>query len=240
MFMRFVSTAKIRLSPALILLSGAVLSGCVMDGAGDFTDPARTAYYERYPIAVRKAPVSMGVAQKGGVLQPDQINAVATFARDARYDSVSRVNIRWPSGSAQGRQAANDAASVMVSQGIPPGAISVGSYPAGRASPLKLGYERKVAVTKECGDWSDNLANSPLNDSYQNFGCAYQQNVAAMVADAEDFEHPRAESPIVAANRVTAMAIYFGSATDVKSTSATTSQTNDQTKTQNNGGTAGN
>jgi pilus assembly protein CpaD len=238
---RFTLDSRAWLAPALLLVTSSVLSGCVIDQAGDYVDPNFTAYYERYPIHVVTAPVKMGVAAHAGMLQPDQMNAVANFARDARYDSHSRIAIRWPSASGtKGRKAATDAAAVMVNQGVPQEMISIGSYRAAAGAPLELSYERKVAVTRECGNWDDNLGHSPLNDEYSNFGCAYQNNIAAMVADAEDFDHPRAESPIVAANRVKAMQIYFGSATDVTSQDQTVTSNKSNNTNNNNGGTSGN
>lgn len=228
-------------APALMVLSTLTLTGCMgTDEAGDFVDPAKSAYYEQYPIKVVKAPVQMGVAAPAGILQPDQLNAVANFARNASADATSRLTIKYPSGSSKGRQAAADAAAVMVSQGIPREMIVAASYPGGPTAPLQLSYEHKVAVTKACGQWPSDLASTSQNTDYTNFGCAYQNNIAAMVADAEDFEHPRAESAITAAARVKAMTIYFGAATEVSSTSQTTTETKDKSKTENNGGTSGN
>lgn len=81
--------------------------------------------------------------------------------------------------------------------------------------PIKVkqqaGTNRKVAVTKECGDWSDNLAVTRSNTPYRNFGCAYQNNLAAMVANPRDFERPRAMTAASAANRSTAATIYYKS-----------------------------
>lgn len=234
--------AKLRVwsTPILVAMTGALLAGCVADEPGDFVDPARSAYYDRYPIKVVSAPVKVGVAARGGLLQPEQMNAVASFARTAKSDAHSRIAIRWPSASgAKGRQAASDAAAIMVTQGVPQEMIGVGSYPAGAGAPLQLSYERRVAVTKECGNWDENLAYSPRNDTYPDFGCAYQNNVAAMVANAEDFEHPRGEMAVVAANRTNAMKVYFGSVTQVQSNDSSASvnknTSNDATSSSTNG-----
>ena len=91
--------------------------------------------------------------------------------------------------------------------------IALGSYPGGSQEPIKLSFERKVAVTKECGDWSDNLASTYSNQPYRNFGCANQQNIAAMVANPEDFEQPRAMSPVLAGNRMQVMKIFVENGT---------------------------
>lgn len=209
------------LGSAMLLLSAAVLSGCSQGEIGFEDNYAPTAHYDRYPITVRKAPVKMGIAAKAGELTPEQINAAANFADDALRNAQSKISIRWPSGGGKMRQAARDIAQLFADQGVPKSMIRVTSYPGGSSSPIQISYLRKVAVTTECGDWSDNLDYNPDNTPYLNYGCATQHNIAAMVANPEDFERPRAMSPVVAANRTAAMAIYFKTPAAASSTAAT-------------------
>ena len=63
-------------------------------------------------------------------------------------------------------------------------------------------YERHpIVVTKsgahvnECGEWPEDLGETKQNDNYENFGCAQQNNIAAMVAYPRDLVRPRTESP---------------------------------------------
>ena len=203
----------VRLAPALVLLSSVLLTACQSNDPADFADPQSTAFYDRYPIKVKQVPVKMGVAAHGGTLQPEQINAVANFASDARENASSKIMIRWPSGSTKSHQAASDIAQLLVEEGVSQAMIVAASYPGGASAPVQLSFERKVAVTRECGNWSENLATTYDNQPYPNFGCAEQQNVAAMVANPEDFEHPRASSPVLASNRTAAMTIYIKNGT---------------------------
>jgi pilus assembly protein CpaD len=46
------------------------------------------------------------------------------------------------------------------------------------------------------------------NRPYWNLGCAYQHNLAAMVANPEDFVQPRASTPSYAPRRQTVMEKY--------------------------------
>ena len=86
---------------------------------------------------------------------------------------------------------------------------------------VTLSFLRKVAVTTECGDWSENLAGSQYNEPYPNQGCALQQNIAAMVANPEDFETPHPMAPATAASRSAAMVKYNkGEATSAESGSS--------------------
>lgn len=231
--------ASALLGPAMLLLSAIALSGCSQGEVALENDYVPATHYERYPIAVTKAPVKLGIAARAGELTPEQINAAANFAEDALRNAQSKISIRWPSGGGKMRQAARDIAQLFADQGVPKSMIRVTSYPGGSSSPIQISYLRKVAVTRECGDWSDNLADNPDNTPYLNYGCATQHNIAAMVANPEDFERPRAMSPVVAANRTAAMAIYFNTPDAASSTAATAISTDPSTGSGTGSGTGG-
>jgi len=218
----FKSMAPARFGAALALCSAVLLAGCQMSNPEFDNDPTANAFYERYPIHVKNAPVQMGVVAHNGMLNAEQANAVANFGRDASSNRESRVVIRYPSGGHGAREAALEISQMLADEGIPSGQIQPVSYPGGAGSPIQLTFQRKVAVTRECGDWSDNIANSPQNLSYRNFGCAYQQNLAAMVANPGDFERPRTMTPVVGANRVAAMQVYYDAGEAAKQTATTT------------------
>lgn len=68
--------------------------------------------------------------------------------------------------------------------------------------PTAMPYERHpIIVTKtgarvqQCGEWPKDLARTGQNDQYENFGCAQQNNIAAMVANPQDLIRPRAPTP---------------------------------------------
>ena len=196
----------------LLFLTASALAGCQLDDAASDDYYVPQAHYERYPIKVAKAPVSVGLATRSGKLSPAQINAIASFARQARANSASRIKVTYPSSSPAGRGIAHDIARLMASHGIPSSKVAVASYRGGRGDPVHLSYLRKVAVTRECGDWSENLASTARNETYPNFGCATQHNIAAMVSNPEDFETPRAMTQAwgpAAANRTAALTIYM-------------------------------
>ncbi len=204
--------AKLKTSAAaaLLLLAGSALAGCQLDDAALEDNYVPQAHYERYPIKVVTAPVSVGVSARLGRLGTGQINAIANFASQARSNSASRIKISYPSATASGRKVAHEIASLVAGQGIAPRHIAVTSYRG--AGPIRISYVRKVAVTRECGDWSENLAVTSRNEPSPNFGCALQHNTAAMVSDPQDFETPRAMTPVwgpAAANRTAAILIYM-------------------------------
>ncbi len=62
-------------------------------------------------------------------------------------------------------------------------------------APIILSYLRYVATASACGDWSDDAATSYSNTRMPNFGCATQNNLAAMVIDPRDLQVPRTLDP---------------------------------------------
>ena len=192
----------------LVLMSGLMLSGCAMDGAEIEDSYVSANVEERYPITVAEAPVKMNINARSGALQAEHLNRVINFAQDARNNATSRISVSYGSGSANARQVAQESVAVLVAQGIPRSMIATGSY-RGSGTMVTLSFLRKVAVTKECGDWSENLSGNQFNESYPNQGCAIQQNIAAMVANPEDFERPRAMTPVLGATRSTAIKKYY-------------------------------
>ena len=130
---------------------------------------------------------------------------------------------------------AQQAVAILVDQGVPSQMISTGSY-SGSTALVALTFNRKVAVTAECGDWSENLGSKSSNGNYPNLGCAQQQNIAAMVANPQDFETPRTMTPVYGSARSTALKTYnAGEWTSTKSSSSNTSSSGSD---QSSGGTS--
>lgn len=191
----------------LALFAAALLSGCRMDDAALDDGYSPASYQERHPIRVTDAPVKMNISARAGTLGPQQMNSVIAFANDARGNASSVIAVRWSSGSANARNVAQETITVLTSQGIPQAMIRTGGA-SGSSSVVSLSFMRKVAVTNECGDWSENLTGDQNNDSYKNFGCASQNNLAEMVANPEDFETARTMAPATAASRSKATGDY--------------------------------
>jgi pilus assembly protein CpaD len=72
-----------------------------------------------------------------------------------------------------------------------------------------VSFVRTVAVTEECGSWN-NLAYQPENEQYDNFGCAHQHNIAAMVANPQDLVAPQPSTPPDAGKTSLAIDAYRG------------------------------
>lgn len=183
---------------AALMTGVALLAGCSA-GSLEMDDTyTGSTYAERYPIKVAKAPMKLEVATSRHGLQATQINAIVSFSRSAQMASATRISLRRPSGGGASASVARQVYNLMIQNGIEPSNISQGTYRASGNSPVLVAYTRVVAVTKECGDWSTDLANTPDNQPYDNFGCSVQQNTAAMVQNPTDFEVPRPVDPAYA------------------------------------------
>jgi pilus assembly protein CpaD len=77
-----------------------------------------------------------------------------------------------------------------------------------------------VAVTKECGDWSENLADTASNEPTADFGCSVQNNIAAMVVNPENFVVPEVSTPVLAERRMPDAAATAAPAAPAVSTTA--------------------
>jgi pilus assembly protein CpaD len=194
-------SAASRMSALLVIAMSSALAAC---GNGELAlDDAYVpaAHYERFPIEVTSGPVRMEVSSRHGTLQSSQINAISGFSRSAGSSGSSRITILRPSAGGASGRVARQVYQVLVQSGISPGMISQKTYPGPAKGPVQLTYIRSVAVTKECGDWSSDMADTSSNESYSNFGCSTQNNIAAMVVNPNDLVVPRPMTPALAATR---------------------------------------
>ena len=122
------------------------------------------------------------------------------FGKKVAATASTPVTVGYPSRSKAARQAANQAAGLLVQQGVARQAIII-SPVGGAGHAVTLTFAAKVAETKPCGDWSENLRANQFNESGTAFGCAVQQNFAAMVTNPEDFETPRRQTPTQSATQ---------------------------------------
>jgi len=81
--------------------------------------------------------------------------------------------------------------------GVSPSEIYIEPYGAPNAyrAPVKVSFTQTVAKPPECGKWPENVGRNDRNDTYHNFGCAQQKNIAAMVANPRDLLGPRPLDP---------------------------------------------
>ncbi|MFM8747104.1 MAG: CpaD family pilus assembly protein [Aestuariivirga sp.] len=192
---------------AVALAAAVLAAGCSQDQAGfeDVYTPASAA--ERFPIDVVERPVGLKVAAGHGKLSASDANLVANLAAVANRPASSAVTISYPAESRYGRKVAGQAAAILAREGVPRARIRTAAYN-GKADTVTLGLVTRVAATKPCGDWSENLANNFANKPYPNMGCAMQNNLAAMISNPEDLVRPRGMPPAQSAARAKPMENY--------------------------------
>ncbi|MBS7696339.1 MULTISPECIES: CpaD family pilus assembly protein [unclassified Chelatococcus] len=164
-------------------------------------------YRQRHPLVITDRAELLNIAVTGrSHLDGRQAADIHAFAGNYRRYGKSNVRIFVPAGTGQEAavQATLRAAQRELSAaGIGATAIATASYSPGdddavptvRLSFMKLG----VTVASACGRWPADLASGSSTDgwtnaAYWNFGCAYQANFAAQVAEPLDLARPRQES----------------------------------------------
>jgi pilus assembly protein CpaD len=220
--MTYIKNNRMRRPAAAVLTIMALgLGACVSDPA--VTRSVGETYRERHAVVVAEGSETLDIVPGGGPggLTERQREDIRGFARVWRNEGRGLVAIQLPRGGATDMAASHTARTVrteLVAGGIPSRAITTSSYQASHPSqlaPMRITFPRLTAeVASQCGQWPDNLGSSLTrsgrnNDAYANFGCATQQNFAAMIADPEDIIRPRAETPSSGVRRVTTIDKYY-------------------------------
>lgn len=216
------SPARAMLAPralglALAVAAAALIGGCTNAPShsvivGSIPDDYRT----NHPIVVgdKEQILDLPVGTSSYGMTKFQRTRLDGFLSDYDPDSAAFVAILVPSGSvneAAARRASSDIAAHMRKRGVARGHIVVQRYqsPLPEASPpIRISYMATKAYTDKCGRWPDDMLKNADNKHYENFGCAYQNNLAAQVANPTDLLGPRRMSPIDAENRDVAIGDY--------------------------------
>lgn len=208
-------------SGALVLTATIVVAACNTDRniTGSVPSAYPVDYRARHPIRLTEGEqdIQLLVGSGRGDLTADQRAQVSQMASEWRTESSGRLVIDVPKGSKNDKAAqyaARETLSLLRAYGVPPSAIRTNTYaaPPDSFGPVRLSFAKIQAVAGPCGLWPEDLGASPIpslqrvppqmdNRPYWNFGCAYQHNLAAMVANPEDFVQPRASTPSYAPRR---------------------------------------
>jgi pilus assembly protein CpaD len=212
------------------LLLGVALAGLsIALGACTTTDEVVTAgtvsptdYRLRHPIAIQEAngSIDIFVGNSRGGLSASQRTDVAGLAQTWLREGTGAINADVPTGTPNARAAAEtfrEIRAMLAAAGVPPRGIIMRNYRPDdprQLATIRLNYAKITAVAGPCGVWPDDLGPSVNNPSYfenkpyYNFGCAYQRNLAAMVASPSDLVQPRPETQTYTARRTYALDKY--------------------------------
>lgn len=171
---------------------------------------------ERHPIKVSQgeALLDLSVSSRARGLSNAQWNQLYGYLATYQERGTGGLLIKTPSGSANqkaAKRAYEDVRHAMRRAGVGAREVRVEPYYAkyDPTAPLRLSYLEYIAQGPDCPDWSENLARDPQNLPWPNMGCATQKNLAAMVADPQDFLHPRMETARPSERRDTVWGKYI-------------------------------
>lgn len=209
---------------ALPTVTAITLSACSQGWQGEVDDKyTPVSYSERYPIEVVKGTVKVNLPTRSSRLSPAQIDAVTRFAQQARSSRTQRVFIRRPGGNINADVIAGRVTQIFAEQGVSTSMLQHATYSAGAGAPVSLSFMRKFAKTKACGNWTRKWTRTGDNQPHPDFACSYQHNLAAQVANPQDFVTPRTSTPSDAARRQRVF-------TDYRTPKATTTPSDDNSK----------
>jgi pilus assembly protein CpaD len=201
---------RMRAGARLVLAAAAValLSGCAKRDSitvGSVPDDYRT----NHPIIIAEKEETLdlpvGASARGATAS--QRASLEGFLAGYDRSAAPTLNIIAPSGSANAVAAgdvAKDFAHIAKKSGVPASRIMIASYQASPeevSAPVRVSFAAMRAQTDKCGRWPEDILQTSENKHYANFGCSYQNNVAAQIANPSDLLGPRKQSPIDAANR---------------------------------------
>jgi pilus assembly protein CpaD len=204
---------SVRAAVALVAISLAM--GACTHTSEEVTASVPNDYRLRHPIVLQESNRTINVfvgSTRGGLSatqRADVMGLAETWLREGTGVIVAEV----PTGTPNARPAADSSREILAllaAGGVPPRGVTVRNYhpedPRLFAT-IRLTYPRITAEAGPCGVWPDDLGSSIKNKDYfenkpyYNFGCAYQRNMAAMIANPSDLVQPRPETPTYTAQR---------------------------------------
>ncbi len=165
-------------------ISSVLIAGLALSAAACTSNTAsnRTLNSVHQPI-VSRTNVVLDLQTRGGTLPVVEQRRLAEWFDAMELSYGDRVSIEDP-GTNRGVRALVEAAAsrhgILVSETAP---ITVGNIASGN---VRVVVSRSSARVPGCPDWSSVSETNFNNATSSNFGCAFNSNVAAMVADPED------------------------------------------------------
>jgi len=204
-----------KLVPAVAIALAALLSGCANRDSitvGSVPDDYRT----NHPIMIaeknQKVDIPIGAGDRG--MTGYQRDTLLGFLDGYDRSAAPALTIAIPLGSANEAAAlvaGRDFARVAAASGINRKRIVMTSYQSASAeasAPVRVSFVAVRAQTDKCGRWPEDLLQTSDNKHYADFGCSYQNNLAAQMANPSDLLGPRKMTDIDAENRGKVIDVY--------------------------------
>ena len=188
----------------LIAAAAAAVTGCATKFNG--AEHALTIE-EEHPISVDSQTVTMTMAPSAALSSLDRARLRA-FADAYMRDGHGALTLTSPSGVDAGQAA--DVRAALSEFGVPAHSVAAASYRTGEGSTsdLILSYTHYIATPSACGVWEGQRDRDFRNMRSPNFGCAAQNNLAAMIGDPRDLVEPAAMTDPDATIRVRGVTLF--------------------------------
>lgn len=169
-----------------------------------------------HPIAVDPQTVVMEVTASLDDMDLSAIDRarVRNFASYYKDKGHGPITLTMPSGSLNTKRSVAVAASIrqeLHDAGVPWASLPGASYRASGTrddATILISFTRYVATASPCGVWTKDYTDNARALLTPNFGCATQNNLAALVADPRDLIMPADAAPADAARRADILEKY--------------------------------
>ncbi|RPD37732.1 hypothetical protein C0030_000790 [Candidatus Liberibacter solanacearum] len=167
-------------------------------------------YRDRYPIVMKKVEKSLDIPLLSGrgKLPSDMYDTIKGFIDRYKQNSTSVIFILIPTptiSSHATQDALKNIRRFIISNGIPTSSLSERSYHADYEldiDTIRLSYFASRPSAGKCGFWPEDILGSSLeNSNWSNYGCSYQNNLAAQIVNPTDLFAPRSMTPPDAVHR---------------------------------------
>ncbi|WP_269714706.1 CpaD family pilus assembly protein [Caulobacter sp. NIBR2454] len=184
-----------------VIVSTALLGACAT--AAPDAPTTSVAWEQRTQVVEQPQEILLAAHADG--LSDNQRRAIAAFAADWVQLGSGPVTVAAPLGVDPKTQAvAVQTRDLLSAAGA---TVVFAGYDAPQGGPLKISYQRPLALPAKCGGW-ESLTATKDNGAYANFGCSIAANMAAQIADPRDLGRARAMDPASAARRDVVMDNY--------------------------------
>ena len=198
-----------------LLAASALLTVSCAGGAFNGPEDAMTVA-EAHPISVDSQTVTLTIDVDTSVSDISDVDRsrLRAFADSYLLNGHGPLTITAPSGTSNdqdGRETASDVRKALNDVGVPWSSISAATYrtsDSGDGDQLIVSYTHYVATASRCGDWSGMRSRDYKNLRSPNYGCATQNNIAAMIADPRDLVMPADVTPRDGVVAVRAIDLY--------------------------------
>lgn len=193
------------ISALAVIALALMVTSCATDSD---IGPLHYSAAANHPIAVEPHTVTVALpfAAAGARLSPQDDLRLHQFAAHYLASGHGAVSIVASEGAGSQPQI-RYFGKRLTELGVAPQRILVGTDGAVAQGHVELRYMTYEAQGPRCGDWSD-ASRTGDNLPMENFGCATQHNLAAMVADPHDLVVPRRLGPSDASERSQMMQKY--------------------------------